>query len=220
MLFCFNLLASLNTATEYSTSAFFPFHLSLFIVHRNLLIRTSTANTFVRGNSGTMKELEDNLVFVVDDNDMQSMMMDYVLSKENPYKVVRFKSGEECLANLNQNPDVIVLDYTLPGINGMETFNGIKKHNPAIPVFIISATENKQLEQQFLEAGVYSYIVKKSDAFHSLGDTITSLLSNSVSIPEHNRNHRQRMKLIFSVGFILLVAVAGLLYFVMGKHLH
>jgi len=51
-----------------------------------------------------MKELEDNLIFVVDDNEMQSMMMDYVLSKEKPYKVVRFKSGEECLANLNRNP--------------------------------------------------------------------------------------------------------------------
>ena len=167
-----------------------------------------------------MKELGDNLVFVVEDNEMQSMMMDYVLSKENPYKVVRFKSGEECLANLHQNPDVIVLDYTLPGINGMETFNAIKKHNPGLPVFIISATDDKELDEKFLEAGVYSYIVKKSDAFHSLGNTITSLLSNSVSIPEHHHSHRQRMKLIFSVGFILLIAVAGLLYFVMGKHLH
>jgi CheY-like chemotaxis protein len=167
-----------------------------------------------------MKQLEDNLVFVVEDNEMQSMMMDYVLSKENPYKVVRFKSGEECLANLSRNPDIIVLDYSLPGMNGMETFKAIKKYNPTIPVFIISATEDKQLEEQFLEAGIYSYIVKKSDAFHNLSDTIASLLSNSVSIPEHNYSHRLRMKLIFSVGFILLVAVAGLLYFVMGKHLH
>jgi len=167
-----------------------------------------------------MKELEDNVVFVVEDNEMQSMMMDYVLSKENPYKVIQFKSGEECLANLNRNPDIIVLDYTLPGMNGMDTFNAIRKYNPAIPVFIISTTDDKQLEEQFLEAGAYSYIVKKSDAFHNLSDTIASLLINSVSIPEHNYSHRQRMKVIFSAGIILLVAVAGILYLVMGKHLH
>ncbi|HSY75263.1 MAG TPA: response regulator, partial [Bacteroidia bacterium] len=88
-----------------------------------------------------IKEIGDSRVFIVEDNDMHSLMMDYLLSKDSMAHIKKFRSGEECIENLGLKPDVVILDYGLPGINGMQTFMEIKKHDPQIPVIVV--TENR-----------------------------------------------------------------------------
>jgi len=154
-------------------------------------------------------------VFIVEDNEMHSMMIDYLLSKENPFQIFRFKSGEECLKKLKMNPDIIILDYGLPGINGMETYEQIKKYNSEIPVVVITENKSAHLAQQFLNAGVYEYILKENNAFFRLNGVIDSILK---SCSEKEYQSRNRLTLALVWGFIIVIVLASILSFLFTNH--
>jgi DNA-binding NarL/FixJ family response regulator len=57
-----------------------------------------------------------------------------------------YPTGELCIANLSNNPDVVILDYQLDGIvvnamNGLETLDKVKEFNPEIPVIMLSSQD-------------------------------------------------------------------------------
>ena len=60
-------------------------------------------------------------VFVVEDNELYSLMIDHKLKDIGNYHITTFTSGEDCLKNLYLEPDVIILDYYLTGMTGLET---------------------------------------------------------------------------------------------------
>jgi len=161
-----------------------------------------------------MKTPRERKIFIVEDNDMHSMMMDYLLSRENTFQIFKFKSGEECLQRLNLNPDIIILDYGLPGINGMETFEKIKKYNSGIPVLVVTENKNMQIAQQFLNAGAYDYIFKEQNAFNKLNSAIDKVFQ--VIAKKENEAGGKRTLLLVG-GLILLVAVSCIISYMVLK---
>ena len=154
-------------------------------------------------------------VFIVEDNEMHSMMIDYLLSKENTFQIHRFSSGEACLKKLNMNPDIIILDYGLPGINGMETFLQIKKYDSGIPVIVVTENRNMQLAQEFLNAGAYEYILKENNAFMRLNTVIDSLFR---SLSEKEYQYRSRITLMLVGGFVMVIIIASIISYLMIRH--
>lgn len=109
-----------------------------------------------------MKMLNRNKqIFIVEDNEIYSMMLDYIFSKDSTYKFVSFKSGEECLNNLYMNPDIVILDYSLPGMNGYETLKEIKKRNSNTHVVILSNNTSPEIAESLISAGADDYILKQ-----------------------------------------------------------
>lgn len=88
-------------------------------------------------------------------------MLDYILSKDSVYQFVSFTSGEECIKNLYLNPDIIILDYGLPGINGYETLLKIKAYNSKIHVIVLSNQTDPELAPKLLEAGADDFVLKQ-----------------------------------------------------------
>ncbi|MGZ4048550.1 MAG: response regulator, partial [Bacteroidia bacterium] len=117
-------------------------------------------------------------IFIVEDNEIYSMMLDYILSKDSIYEFVHFKSGEECLANLHLNPDIIILDYGLPGMNGYETLLEIKKYNPNIHVVFLSNNEDEKLKRKLLKAGADYYVLKQGHGEKEIVDKIDMILTD------------------------------------------
>jgi len=115
-------------------------------------------------------------IFIVDDNEIYSMMLDYILSKESTYKFSSFKSGEECLRNLHQNPDIVILDYTLPGMNGYDVLLEIKKYNPEIHVIILTGQYDVKLAAKLLKSGADDYILKQGHGEKQVMEKIESLI--------------------------------------------
>lgn len=130
-----------------------------------------------KGRKEQPSENEQPVIFIVEDNELYSLSLDFGLSHQGNYRIVTFKSGEECIANLHQNPAVIILDYYLDGMNGKEALKEIKRINPEIPVIIMSNQNDVQIAVDLLKEGAYDYIAKSNYATIKLNSAIQHLLT-------------------------------------------
>jgi DNA-binding NarL/FixJ family response regulator len=142
-------------------------------------------------------------IFIVEDNEIYSMMLDYILSKDSIYQFVSFKSGEECVENLYLNPDVIILDYGLPGMNGYETLLEIKKKNPNIHVVMLSNNDDRKLMKKLLSAGADDYVLKQGHGENQIIEKIEDILSKD---EEQKKNALLKRKPFAKTMYFVLIA--------------
>lgn len=170
---------------------------------------------FVMSSKEHIKDISDSHVFIVEDNEMHSLMMDYLLSKETTAHISKFKTGEECIEHLHMKPDIVILDYGLPGMNGAETYRKIKQQDPEIPVIVITANNDNKVARDFFDAGVYDYIRKEDDAFEQVSKITDSLL-NVMAQKEAKVEHRRNIAMALGAGtFVLLISI---ITYVLLKH--
>jgi len=91
-----------------------------------------------------------------------------------------FPTGESCIKNLTNNPDVIILDYQLDGIdktamNGVDTLDKIKAINPDIPVVMLSSQDKIDVAINCMHHRAFDYVVKSETAFFRLQKIITTI---------------------------------------------
>jgi len=120
------------------------------------------------------------VIFLVDDDVLflKSLEIDFAQNTESVIKT--FATGEHCLENLSQNPDVIILDYylnsvDLNAINGLETLDRIKTINSHIPVIMLSSQDKIEVAVNCMKLQAFDYIVKSETAFIRLQKAITSI---------------------------------------------
>lgn len=94
------------------------------------------------------------------------------LENDMNFNVKVFQTGEECIAHLDEKPDIVVMDYFLPGMNGIETMKVIKKKLPIVPVIFLSAQNEGKTVLAALKAGAEDYVVKGKDAFGYLEESV------------------------------------------------
>jgi CheY-like chemotaxis protein len=85
-------------------------------------------------------------------------------------KIFFFTSGAEVLAFFDKNPDIdiklVLLDYYLPGMNGIEVLKELKKRNPLLLVYLYSGMSDKVIEAQGVGAGADKFLNKPLDFKH------------------------------------------------------
>jgi two-component system, OmpR family, response regulator len=118
-------------------------------------------------------------IFLVDDDAVFLKSLEIEFTHHTDFTVETFESGEECLAHLDEKPDVIILDYHLNGvnenaINGLETLDKIKAYNPEIPVVILSAQDQIDVAISCMHHKAFDYVVKSETAFLRLQKNITA----------------------------------------------
>ena len=96
------------------------------------------------------------------------------------FSIETYPTGELCLANLSHNPDVVILDYHLDGIdktaiNGIETLDKIKTFNPDITVIMLSSQDKIEVAIECMHHQAFDYVVKSETAFVRLRKIITTL---------------------------------------------
>ncbi|SEP90735.1 diguanylate cyclase (GGDEF) domain-containing protein [Lachnospiraceae bacterium RM5] len=102
-------------------------------------------------------------VIVVDDDEINLKMAGHILSRAK-MRVTAMKSGEALIDYIGKNdvPDLILLDVKMPGMDGFETLNALRK-TPAgkdVPVIFLTADENESTEAKGLLLGATDYIRK------------------------------------------------------------
>lgn len=119
-------------------------------------------------------------IFVVDDDEMIRAMLSDNLKKNPMNQVETFSTGEECLANLNKLPDVIVLDYQLNSVDpnagdGLQILEQIKKANKQLCVIMLSSQTQYSKAVQTVVKGALEYVVKDDNAFKRVEKIIDGL---------------------------------------------
>jgi CheY-like chemotaxis protein/predicted transcriptional regulator len=72
-------------------------------------------------------------------------------------------SGEEAIEMLESNPDVVVLDIKMPGMDGHETLKEIKNRSPKTPVIMLTGHGDMPSAKQALKGGAFDYLSKPCD---------------------------------------------------------
>ena len=84
--------------------------------------------------------------------------------REKGYDVATSESGEAGLKLIRKNqPDIVILDLRLPGIDGIEVLRIIKQLTPRSMVVVITAYHDKEIYDQAESLGACGYIVKPID---------------------------------------------------------
>jgi len=124
-----------------------------------------------------MKELN---FFVVDDDPFFSSLIVKKLNLLGHSKIEVFNTGLECLVNLKMNPSIILLDYQMEKMNGLDILKEIKRVNPSIHVIMVSSQEKVNIALKLIESGAYSYIQKSSNDINQIDEIIHKIESSYV----------------------------------------
>lgn len=124
------------------------------------------------------------LIFFVDDDRMILHLLEYTFSGRDEYTVQSFRRGEDCLAALNQNPSLIILDHSYIGNNsqfttGLELLREIRNHNQQVDIFVLTANENESLKQEYINLGVKKFITKNEFFIDNLIESIGNYFSKN-----------------------------------------
>ncbi|MDD2982292.1 MAG: response regulator [Crocinitomicaceae bacterium] len=120
-------------------------------------------------------------LFLVDDDVLLLKMLEIQFLDEGNFIVETFPTGEACIEKLAENPDAIILDYHLDGIdksamNGIETLDKIKAFNSEIPVVILSSQDKIEVAIKCMHHNAFDYVVKSETAFIRLQKIITAIM--------------------------------------------
>jgi DNA-binding NarL/FixJ family response regulator len=101
---------------------------------------------------------------IVEDLDEVRQGLSQFLSLNPEFKVLdTFKTAEEALVDLPSiNPDIVIMDINLPGINGIDCIRMVKKKVPRTQFMMFTVYENDEKVFEALKAGASGYLLKNT----------------------------------------------------------
>lgn len=114
-------------------------------------------------------------IHLVEDDKFYNKFLTHHLSLNPDNVIENFTSGADLLKSIYKNPDIIVLDYSLPDYNGSALLKKVKESNPDISVIIVSGQEDISTAVKLLKEGASDYIVKNDETKERLWVAISNL---------------------------------------------
>ncbi|MBW8330990.1 MAG: response regulator [Prolixibacteraceae bacterium] len=152
-----------------------------------------------------MANSKNPLIFVVEDNQIYNKLVVSYLKTNKFTRVESFLSGEDVLKNMHQNPDIIIQDYLLEGMTGIEVLIKAKKTNPNVEFIFLSGQDSIDIAINSMKYGAYDYIVKDQMALQKMVNKIHKI--NSVTeLVTSNKRYKVGV-ILFFVGLALLVVI-------------
>ena len=101
-------------------------------------------------------------ILIVEDDDAISALLEYNLSKDG-YEVVVAADGEEALTLVSERlPDIVVLDWMLPKVSGIEVCRRLRQRTESrnVPIIMLTARGEESDRIRGLDTGADDYVVK------------------------------------------------------------
>ncbi|WP_085902511.1 response regulator [Kiloniella majae] len=97
----------------------------------------------------------------VDDQELYKRALKKV--KDTVYDVTEVTDGEKSIAIINRNsPDCVLLDYSMPGKNGIEILKIIKSKHPHLPVVMLTGQGDETIAVEVMKNGAQDYLTKNT----------------------------------------------------------
>lgn len=134
---------------------------------------------------GTAKVQMRTRFLIVDDSELVRRSLRTVLQANPEWEIcgeaADGTSAVEMFKDLR--PNVVILDFQMPGINGIETARRMAEIAPAIPILLFTQHASADLERHAHEVGIRS-VVSKTNAFPMVG-MIEELLGSASADPQN-----------------------------------
>ncbi len=139
-----------------------------------------------------MNRKSNRILLVDDEADLLSLWK--LRLESNGYEVTTALSGEEALVKFSLiNPNVVLTDLRMQGIDGMALFEAIRERNKVIPVIIITAHGSIPEAVEATKKGVFSFLTKPIDGKDLILETEKALhFSTGGTLPQNDSNKWRR----------------------------
>jgi len=99
-------------------------------------------------------------IFLVDDDPYWTAILTQILTDLGYTNIIPFSSGADCLNHLHLNPALVILDYKMDDMDGLEVLQKIKDYYPGIGIIFCTAYEDLSVAVSAMENGSQDYLLK------------------------------------------------------------
>ncbi|MEM0998662.1 MAG: response regulator [Bacteroidota bacterium] len=114
-------------------------------------------------------------VFLVEDDEIFAFLVQNRMGQVAGVELQVFEMGQPCLDALDQNPDVIFLDYSLPYMDGLEVLKKIKEKAPEMRVVMLSGMEWQTVVDECMAAGAEDFIQKDAQVANKVYEKLSAM---------------------------------------------
>jgi len=129
----------------------------LFLKNLELVIRRLQEASHP-ADSGAVVRVPGTILLVDDEPRILNLLGEFFQSRG--LNVAKASSGEDAVAAMARKPMAVLLDMTMPGMDGLMTLKRIKEMHPKLPVIMVSGIGDEATVQEALDAGAYDYVTK------------------------------------------------------------
>jgi CheY-like chemotaxis protein len=95
------------------------------------------------------------------DDEIDLLKPHVMFLEEKGFSVLTATNGDDALElAIDESPDIIFLDENMPGLSGLETLDLIKTKRPAVPVVMITKSEEEQIMEEAIGSKISDYLIK------------------------------------------------------------
>lgn len=143
--------------------------------------------------------MEQLRLVIIEDEEAHFQLMKRAIEKAYPLaSIYYFEEATGCLERLDEiNPDVVIADYLLPGMNGIEFLESLNREKRDIPVIMITGQGDENIAIQAMKLGAWDYLVKSGDFFTLLPSVIDKVV-HEWKLKESLQRSERRFRDIFS----------------------
>ncbi len=124
-----------------------------------------------------MTQADISTLIVDDDPDQLELMCRHLNNSEIRCQLDGVRAGKEALEKLSSGRyDLVILDYKMPHMNGLEVLAEIRKKEFDVPVIMVTGMGDERIAVRALKEGAYDYITKSGDYFTTLPYIIKNTL--------------------------------------------
>jgi len=125
-------------------------------------------------------------ILIVEDEKLLLGSLKKALSRDG-YQVVTATCGEDALASFKENnPDLVLLDVRLPGMDGMQVLKRIKSQDGSVPIVIMTAFSGIKGAVEAIKLGAHDYVAKPFD-IEELKFILARCLASQKAVAEVNK---------------------------------
>lgn len=124
------------------------------------------------------KEVLMYTIMIIEGNDLFRITLKDIISDAFPrVRILEADSGEDALQQLDGgDPNLVFMDVTLPGQNGLDIAKTLKIHHPDVHIIVISAMDSPEYREAAENLGVEYFFSKKTAKPVDITDTVKKTL--------------------------------------------
>ncbi|MBI3803706.1 MAG: diguanylate cyclase [Nitrospirae bacterium] len=143
-------------------------------------------------------------ILLVEDNiDQRELTLRAFQKKDPDLQITSVETGPACLDALRQSRfDAVILDYSLPMMNGVDVLSEIQASGYTAPVIMVTGQGDETIAVEAMKRGAYDYIIKNQNYHHTLPPVVLKVI-DQYKLKRHLENSSQRAHRLYEISLSL-----------------